>query len=341
MKLASRLCMEGGMRRGLLLLLSWLAVTPAYGQQTPPRQAPGTTEAQPPQEPAVFKAGIDLVSVTATVRDRRGRLVRGLNKDDFEVLDNGQPRRISDFRADPSPVSLAILFDISGIMRVADRMLAARFAAHHVLSWLEQGRDEAALLTFDSRLHEVAPFTVDTRALQGALGEVDPFGATSLHDAIADAARKAADRTGRRRAVVVITDGIDTASGLTPSQVSGIASEIDVPVYIIATVLPIDHQGREGALPRQAPARAAIEGSVEDLAAWTGGAFFYASTPADTSNAARQVLDELRQQYVIAFEPAGGNGWRPLEIRTRDKDYVVRARSGYMAGNLRRQLPGV
>ena len=82
-------------------------------------------------------------------------------------------------------------------MRVADRMPAARFAAHHVLSWLEQGRDEAALFTFDSRLHEVAPFTVDTRALQGALGEVDPFGATSLHDAIAEAARRAARARGR------------------------------------------------------------------------------------------------------------------------------------------------
>jgi Ca-activated chloride channel family protein len=335
--LASRLIYARGMGRGVLLL-AWLVVTPVAGQQPPPGQTPAV-EAQSPQEPATFKAGIDLVSVSATVRDRRGRLVRGLNKDDFQVLDKGELRRISDFRTEPTPVSLAILFDISGSMRSADRMLAARFAAHHVLSWLEQGRDEAALLTFDSRLHEVAPFTVDTRALQGALGEVDPFGATSLHDAIAEAAQRVASRTGRR-AVVVITDGIDTASGLTPSQVSGIASEIDVPVYIIATVLPIDHVGREGALPRQAPASEAIDGSVEDLALWTGGAFFYASTPADTSNAARQVLDELRQQYVIAFEPATGNGWRPLEIRTRDKEYVVRARSGYMAGPLRRQLQG-
>jgi Ca-activated chloride channel family protein len=326
------------MGRGLLLLLASLVVTPAFGQQ--PSGNPKVPDVEAPQEPTIFKSGIDLVSVAATVRDRRGRLVRGLNKDDFEVLDDGQRRRITDFRAEPSPVSLAVLFDISGSMRVADRMLAARFAAHHVLSWLEQGRDEAALFTFDSRLHEVAPFTVDTRALQGALGEVDPFGATSLHDAIAEAARRAATRTGRRRAVVVITDGIDTASGLTPSQVSGIASEIDVPVYVIATVLPIDHQGREGALPRQAPAREAIDGNVEELATWTGGAFFYASTPADTSNAARQVLDELRQQYVIAFEPAVGSGWRPLEIRTRDRDYVVRARSGYMAGPARKPVQG-
>jgi VWFA-related protein len=132
---------------------------------------------------------------------------------------------------------------------------------------------------------------------------------------------------------VVITDGVDTASGMTPGQVSAIASAIDVPVYIIATVLPIDHVGREEALPR--PVIVTEDGTVEDLAAWTGGAFFYASTPADTSNASRQVLDELRQQYVIAFEPAASKGWRPLEIRTRDRDYSVRARSGYMAGGPR------
>jgi Ca-activated chloride channel family protein len=316
------------MGRGFLLLLASLAVTPV----SPVGQEPAAPQPS-------FKSGIDLVTVTATVRDRKGRLVTGLEATDFEVLDNGQHRKITDFRDDPSPVSLAILFDISGSMRVADRMTAARFAAHHVLSWLETGRDEAALLTFDSRLHEVAPFTVDTRALQGALGEVDPFGATSLHDAIAEAAKRVAVRTGRRRAVVVITDGIDTSSGLKPSEVAAIASAIDVPVYIIATVLPIDHPGREDSLTKPAEP---VDGnsSVENLATWTGGTFFYASTPSDTSGAARAVLDELRQQYVLAFEPAAATGWRPLEIRTRDKDYIVRARSGYMAGK-RGQVAGV
>jgi VWFA-related protein len=202
-----------------------------------------------------------------------------------------------------------------------------------VLSWLTPGRDEAALFTFDSRLHEVAPFTVDTRVLQGALGEVDPFGATSLHDAIAEASRRVATRTVGRRAVVVITDGIDTASGLTPGEVSGIASSIDVPVYIMATVLPIDHVGREGALPRREVST--VDGTVQDLARWTGGAMFYVSTPSDTSSVSRQVLDELRMQYVIAFEPAATSGWRPLEVRTRHKDHVVRARSGYISGGPR------
>ena len=310
------------MGRGLLLLAAVMALVPA----------PTFAQAQEPTKPT-FSAGIDLVTVTATVRDRKGRLVGGLDAADFEVLDKGERRKIADFRAEPTPVSLAILFDISGSMRVADRMTAAKFAAYHVLSSLQEGRDEAALFTFDSRLHEVAPFTVDTRALQGALGEVDPFGATSLHDAIAEAAQRVASRTGRRRAVVVITDGIDTASGLTPGQVSGIASSIDVPVYIMATVLPIDHLGRKGALPRRD--EVASDGTVQDLARWTGGAMFYVSTPSDTSSVSRQVLDELRMQYVIAFEPAATAGWRPLEIRTRDKDHIVRARSGYIAGGPR------
>jgi Ca-activated chloride channel family protein len=307
------------MRRGLLLLLALVLAlsAPAFAQE-PASRLPN------------FKAGVELVTVTATVRDKKGRLVKGLTSTDFEVYDAGERRAITDFRAEPSPISIAILFDISGSMRVADRALAAKFAAHHLLSWLEPGRDEAALFTFDSRLEEVAPFTVDTRALQGALGEVDPFGATSLHDAVAAAAEHAAKREGRRRAVVVITDGLDTASRLTAVQVSGVASAIDVPVYVIATVLPIDNPGRNGA-PFEG--LASEDGTVEDLANWTGGAFFYASSPSETSKVARQVIDELREQYVIAFEPAPAKGWRPLDIRTRDKGLIVRTRSGYMAGD--------
>jgi Ca-activated chloride channel family protein len=306
------------MRRGFLLLGLVLASSAPSLAQEPTAQKPS------------FKSGVDLVTVTATVRDKRGRLVKGLTSNDFEVFDAGERRAIANFGAEPSPLSVAILFDISGSMRVADRALAAKFAAHHLLSWLEPGRDEAALFTFDSRLEEVAPFTVDTRALQGALGEVDPFGATSLHDAVADAAKRVAMRSGRRRAVVVITDGLDTASRLTPLQVSGVASAIDVPVYVIATVLPIDHPGGDGSLVTEGPPSEA--GTVEDLANWTGGAFFYASSPSETSKVSRQVIDELREQYVIAFAPAGVKGWRPLEIKTRDKGLIVRTRSGYMAG---------
>jgi VWFA-related protein len=308
-----------------------LAAAVAAAQSTPPAQT-GRTEEQPT---AVFRSGVDLVTVSATVRDRRGRAVADLTAADFEVRDRGVKRTIAEFRTEAAPVSVAILFDVSGSMDIASRMLAARFAANHVLSWLEHGRDEAALFAFDSRLHEVAPFTVDTRALQGALGEVDPFGATSLHDAIADTAKRISERANKRRAIVVLTDGIDTASRLTPAEVSAVASEIDVPVYVVAVVLPIDNPDASGR--PQSSADVPVEvGTIRELAVWTGGELFYASTPSDTSRVARQIVRELRQQYLIAFEPSSGAGWHPIEIRTTKKNLTVRARGGYVAGAPRR-----
>ena len=309
------------MRRTLLLALAIVAL-PLTGW------AQGTTENQQ----ATFRAGVDLVTVSATVRDGKGRLVKDLTKKDFEITDRGEKRVINEFRSERAPLSLAILFDVSGSMNTANNTSAARFAAFHLLNQLEDGRDEAGLFAFDSRLREVAPFSVDTRALKGALGEVDPFGATSLHDAIAAAAERVATRPMARRAVVVLTDGIDTASRMTPAQVSAKAAAIDVPVYIIAVVLPIDDPGSDRATPgakRQAPASI---GTIEDLARWTGGALYYSSTSASAYQAARSVVEELRHLYLIAFEPGASPGWHPIEIRTSQKDFVVRTRGGYVAG---------
>ncbi|MEZ5291266.1 MAG: VWA domain-containing protein [Vicinamibacterales bacterium] len=321
--MARGLVVEMDMQRVVIASIVALLATPVVGET-------GQTGSEP-QTGGMFRSGVDLVTVSATVRDRRGRAVVDLAETDFEVLDRGVRRPIAQFRREAAPVSVAILFDVSGSMDLASRALAARFAAHHVLSWLEHGRDEAALFAFDSRLHEVAPFTVDTRALQGALGEVDPFGATSLHDAIADTAKRISERANHRRAIVVLTDGIDTASRLTPAEVSGIASEIDVPVYVIAVVLPIDNPDANGRPARDESVPAAV-GTIRELAAWTGGELFYASTPSDTSKIARQVVRELREQYLIAFEPGADAGWHPIEIRTTRKNLTVRARGGYVAG---------
>ena len=150
--------------------------------------------------------------VTAVVRDRKGRFVGDLTKRDFEILDGGVRRPISDFRPDLSGVSVALLFDASGSM---ERLMGqARESADHLLSWLESGRDEVAVFTFDTRLDEVAAFTTDLAALPARLDAVTPFGATSLHDAIAQAAERASTRVGRRRAVIVFTDGNDNFSRL-------------------------------------------------------------------------------------------------------------------------------
>jgi VWFA-related protein len=289
-----------------------------------------------PQDPApVFKGGVDMVRVAAIVRDHKGRFVQDLTMRDFEILDSGSPRAITDFRADQVGVSVALLFDVSGSME--GHLPNAREAANHVLSWTDPARDEAAVFTFDTHLDERVPFTTGLRTLPDALTSVVPFGETSLHDAIAATARMAGKREGRRRAVVVLTDGADNSSRLKPSEVSAIASEIDVPVYIFGIVPSIDNPSADTAT--SSIERSAFAGPLSDLAAWTGGHVFVASTPGQRSAAARQIIDELRHQYLIAFESSGHPGWHSLVVRARNKDLTVRARSGYIAGQSSPTLP--
>jgi VWFA-related protein len=280
---------------------------------------------------ATFKSSVDLVRISAIVRDHKGRFVRDLAARDFEILDAGLARRISDFRSDLAGVSVALLFDVSGSMEA--KLSNAREAATHVLNWLDATRDEAAVYTFDTRLDEVASFTTGLKALPDSMSAVVPFGATSLHDAIAATARRVVSREGRRHAVIVFTDGSDNASRLSPPEVSGIASAIDVPIYIFGIVPSIDNPSED--IATASTDRSALAGPLADLAEWTGGHAFVASTPGQRSIAARQIIDELRHQYLIAFEASGRPGWHPLQVRARDRDLVVRARSGYIAGQSR------
>jgi len=268
--------------------------------------------------------------VAAVVRDHKGRFVQDLTVKDFEILESGTRRPIADFRRDLSGVSVALLFDVSGSME--GHLAKAREAATHVLSWLD-ARDEVAIFTFDTELREVTPFTSQLQRLPDELARVVPFGATSLHDAIAQTAQRVGVREGRRRGVVVLTDGNDNASRLGPSAVSVIASEIDVPVYIFGIVPSIDNPSADTAT--MSVERSAFAGPLADLANWTGGHVFVASTPGQRSIAARDIVDELRHQYLIAFESSGIPGWHPLVVRARQKDLVVRARSGYVAGQSR------
>jgi Ca-activated chloride channel family protein len=278
---------------------------------------------------AMFKGGVDMVRVAAVVRDHKGRFVQDLSARDFEVLDSGRQRTIADFRRDIAGVSVAVLFDVSGSME--GHLPNAREAASHLLSWLDASRDEAAVFTFDTHLDERAPFTTGLKTLPDSMTQVVPFGATSLHDAIAETARRVGERQERRRGVIVLTDGADNASRLTPPEVSAIASQIDVPVYIFGIVPSIDNPLEPSILSVE---RSPFIGPLSDLAAWTGGHVFVASTPGQRSVAARQIIDELRHQYLIAFESSGGPGWHPLVVRARNRDLTVRARSGYIAGQL-------
>jgi Ca-activated chloride channel family protein len=287
-----------------------------------------TGSAQQPQ--ATFKSGVDLVTLSVAVRTENGRVVRDLQKSDFTVLDAGQPAEIVDFYAGDSPISLAILLDISGSMAVGGNMDRAREAVAVATMSLRTRTDEAALFTFDSELQQVMGFTKDLDRIRRVSLKGTPWGKTSLYDAIADTATSVSERANRHRALLVITDGVDTGSRLTAVEVSSVASSIDVPVYLLTVVTPLDHPGTEFEVTSDS--RSTQTATLDDLARWTGGDMRIASTPTHISVAVQDLFTELRYQYVISFEPGDRPGWHPLEIRTRKKGLVVHARGGYMSG---------
>jgi len=274
---------------------------------------------------------------TAAVRDQRGRVVKDLKASDFEVLDSGAARQIRDFYVGESPISLAILLDISGSMAVGGNMNRARQAVDTATLHLQDTGDEAALFTFDSKLVEVVGFTKDLARIRRVSLEGKPWGQTSLYDAIGLAARAVGERASKHRALLVITDGVDTGSRLTPGQVSAIASEIDVPVYLLTVVNPVDHPGGEFAVV-QDEGKKTETATLADLARWTGGDLRIASIPAHTVTALQDLFTELRHQYLITFEPGARPGWHPLEVRTQKKNLIVHARSGYMSGPSQSQV---
>jgi VWFA-related protein len=282
------------------------------------------------QPQQTFRSRVDVVTIQASVHDARGRVVSGLTTTDFEVRDNGQLRPILSLRSDrTSPLSLAILVDMSGSMRIGSKISMARQAYESVLSQLRQGTDEVAVFTFDASLHERRDFTRDLSTLKGALSDFDPFGTTSLYDATAATARRLAARSATRKAIVVLTDGVDTSSAMTAREVSGVASAIDVPVFVVATVPSLDQRLMLEASERSTSSHAV---DLRDLAEWTGGRFLFASTFVETVVAASSLIDELRQQYVLAIEASNGREWRRLDVRVRRPSTIVKARNGYYAG---------
>lgn len=277
----------GPVRRAILMALVGVVATAGLqGQQS---------------DRPIFRAGVEMVTINAVVRDHKGRVVPNLTRGDFQLYDSGRQQKIVDFRGDQAPITVALLFDTSGSMQVASKSGAARSAADQFLAWLQRGRDEVAVFSFDSDLRELQTFTHDEERVRASFGRVEePFGMTSLRDAIATTTRRVADRGGSHRAVVVFTDGADNNSHLTPAEVSGIASSIDVPVYVLAVLSPLDDAGQPTAVvePKAAPT-----GDLINLAQWTGGDMFTSSSPAQSSLAVRQIVNELRFQYLIAFEP--------------------------------------
>jgi VWFA-related protein len=198
----------------------------AIGAQVQPQSQPG--EGQRP----VFRSGVDLVHVTATVTDSRGHFVRGLRREDFKVTDDGEPQAVLEFSADRAPVSLGIALDTSSSM-AGVKIREAKEALYRVLDELLEADDEVFLYTFSDTPVLRQRWTTDRRALRSALDAANADGRTALYDAVNEALHTMESGKYRKKVLLVVSDGNDTASFTPLSGLRTLIRESETLVYAI------------------------------------------------------------------------------------------------------------
>jgi Ca-activated chloride channel family protein len=280
---------------------------------------------------ATFAARSDLVVLSATAVDRKGRPVTNLRRDEFRVLEEGRPQSIVHFHdGDEVPARVLLLVDGSGSMGGDFKVASVKRAAEMMLDELSPV-DQVALAGFDSRYFGLVAFTRDREAVRASLRRLKPFGSTALHDALDQAASDIASHGEGRRAVVVITDGVDTASGKTPDEVLERSRALDVPIYALSVVSPLDDPSSPRYLHKARGQEAEGARTLARYAALSGGDAFQASSWAGLRTAAFQIARELKHQYRLGYEPpAGPAGFRRVEVRATRKGVTVRTRRGYV-----------
>jgi VWFA-related protein len=275
------------------------------------------------QQAPTFSSSTRLVTVAVSVTNaRNGAPITGLTRDDFTVESDGVVRPVVHFDGEPGPVTIAVVLDASGSMKVNQALSPASRAATQLLDGLTPGTDRAAVFTFDREVAERHPFAPVGPTQRTALDRLMAFGSTSLYDAALATSRATALDGHARRGVVLYTDGLDTSSERTAEDVRTLSAALDVPLYLIS-LMPASMPERKGYVdvPMDHPLRR--------LAEATGGRLFAVNTDEGLMRAHQDVLTGLRQHYVLAFTPDTRPGWHALTVRTQPS-HSVRARAGYV-----------
>jgi Ca-activated chloride channel family protein len=276
----------------------------------------------------VDRVSVDMVMVPAVVEDRKGRPVLGLMPEDFTLFEEGQVQEIEYFALDNNqPVSIAFVLDVSGSMRMSGRIRTAKEAVRYFLTSL-RSKDQAALIAFaDRQVAVLNEFGTDREETLKWLEAVKAYGQTALNDAVA-AIPALVDRSHHgRKAIVLITDGVDNYSTLSLGQAMGAASAVDVPIYAIGFAA----QSRE--VQGKNPARTQATKVLDRLSRETGGVFSLIHDPDDMKEAVRQIEEDLRSQYVLGYTPVNtqrDGRFRKIALQANNRRYTVRARTGYV-----------
>ncbi|HEY6412423.1 MAG TPA: VWA domain-containing protein [Edaphobacter sp.] len=296
------------------------------------RRPPSTSGTQAPQgredQVPTIKVETRLVNVAVNVVDAKGAPVGGLGRDDFEILEDGKAQKIAYFEKESmTPLSVVLAIDASESVLRDERL--EKNAAKHFVRALLRDQDELDLMQFADSVREIVSFTNRKQVIERGLEELQRGDATALYDAIylgADRLSTTSVADGRRRVLVLITDGEDTAKGSRYSQALEEAQRAGAMVYSLIIVPVAADAGRN----------TGGEHALIQMAEDTGGKYYYVEDPQDLEPALAHVSDDLRTQYVLGYYAPHGGGdssFRRIKVRMKDPamKYGLRYRSGYYA----------
>ena len=274
---------------------------------------------------ARIRMNVDMVLIPVTITDPMNRLVTGLEQDDFQVYEGNSQQKISSFAAEDAPVSIGIIFDLSGSM--SSKLIRAR---ESILEFIKTAnpQDEFFVIGFNDRPELIEDFTSSVEDIQARLATVKSGHRTALLDAIYYGLAKMKDARHERRALLVVSDGGDNRSRYTEGEVRAQVREADVEIYSIGIFDPYAATTEERLGPML----------LQDLSEETGGRLFKVDDIADMSDMAIKISVELRNEYVIGYspnDPKRDGKWRKLKVKLVPPQGLpplnVHARTGYYA----------
>ncbi len=286
------------------------------------------TSTQPPiKDDHPFQSGVEITSITATVSDKEGRLVHDLPRESFEVYEDGVRQAITQFTSDRVPIGLGVLLDISDSM-FGRRIQDARSAVDRFLFDLLDPADEFFLTAFNHAPRPLTGWTRDQSEVQRVLAGLRPSGGTAIYDTILSSMPLLERRHRERAALVVISDGADTASTASLRDVRAALLRTDAFVYAIA-IDPPEHRPINTRVNPEA---------LREITSESGGRTEIVQSSADLDGATARIAEELNSQYLIGFTSRKGSDgqFHSLRVRITGGDYRVRARNGYVATPIRR-----
>ena len=287
--------------------------------------APASSNSQT-QTGRILRTETDMTLVNVSVTDPLGRLVTGLDQESFRVFENGAEQEIVKFASEDTPVSIGVIFDMSGSMN--DKIEKSRLAAVQFFRTANP-QDEFFLVDFNDRAQLVTPFTANVDDLQNRLMYTAAHGLTALYDGVYLGLSQMRGARNRRKALLIISDGGDNHSRYTETEIRRFVQEADVQIYSIGLFEP-------GGGPT--PEERSGPSTLYDLTQMTGGRSFVVQNLGDLPDIATKISMELRNQYVLGYRPTDRSHdgkWRKIKVKLRPPKglppLTVYAKSGYFA----------